>query len=170
MKTAPCPFAASGAWRNGMLKKLLGRAAAGLLAGTLLLSAMPAACAIEQEALSQPVEIPYADRFDGRTLAEIMADFMAENGVGEDNFALSYYNTVTGERYDFNENCMMVAASTFKLPLNMYYYDLQRAGSLTGETQITENCDLNECHYQTIVWSNNATHSFGFRLYLSNRH
>ena len=87
-----------------MLKKLLGRAAAGLLAGTLLLSAMPAACAIEQEALSQPVEIPYADRFDGRTLAEIMADFMAENGVGEDNFALSYYNTVTGERYDFNED------------------------------------------------------------------
>jgi len=165
MKTAPCPFAASGAWRNGMLKKLLGRAAAGLLAGTLLLSAMPAACAIEQEALSQPVEIPYADRFDGRTLAEIMADFMAENGVGEDNFALSYYNTVTGERYDFNENCMMVAASTFKLPLNMYYYDLQRAGSLTGETQITENCDLDECHYQTIVWSNNEiAHGMLYRI------
>ena len=49
----------------------------------------------------------------------------------------------------------MIAASTYKLPLNMYYYDLQRAGELTGDTVITYGCALDDCHYQSIVWSNN---------------
>ena len=144
-----------GVWGNFMLKRTLGRAAAGLLAGAALLTAMPDACAADPGELSQPIEIPYADRFDGRTLEEIMADFMTENGVGESNFSVSYYNTVTGESYDFNENGMMIAASTYKLPLNMYYYDLQRTGELTGDTVITQGCALDDCHYQSIVWSNN---------------
>lgn len=136
-----------------MLKKTA-RGAAGLLAGAMLLSAVPAVYADGDEDLSQPVEIPYADRFDGRTLEEIMADFMTENAVGESNFSLSYYNTVTGESYDFNENGMMIAASTYKLPLNMYYYDLQRSGDMTGDTLVA-GYSLDVCHYQSIVWSNN---------------
>ena len=64
------------------------------------------------------------------TLEEAVADFMDQNGLNSDNFALSYYNTVTGEAYGYNETHMMVAASTFKLPLNLYYYDLEHAGEL----------------------------------------
>ena len=137
-----------------MLKRYLRRAAALLLAGAAALTAVPAVCSAEQDDLSQPVEIPYADRFDGRTLEEIMADFMAENALGESNFSLSYYNTVTGESYDFNENGMMIAASTYKLPLNMYYYDLQRSEEMTGDTLVA-GYSLDVCHYQSIVWSNN---------------
>mgnify|MGYP004602778645 CR=1 FL=1 len=69
-----------------MLKRRLCRAAAGLLAGAALLTAVPDARAADPDELSQPIENPYVDRFDGRTLEEIMADFMTENGVGGEQF------------------------------------------------------------------------------------
>src|SRR5699024_2372353 len=72
-------------------------------------------------------EIP--EDFSVLTLEDVMADFMADWGLNSENFAVSYYNTVTGESYAFNDTHMMVAASTFKLPLNLYYYDLEHAGS-----------------------------------------
>ena len=91
----------------------------------------------------------------GKTVEELIDAFRAEHGLTEDNFELSYYNTVTGESYDFNETKMLYGASTYKLPLNLYYYDMQLAGEITGDTMITKGSTLDEAHYQSLVYSNN---------------
>ena len=72
----------------------------------------------------------------GKTLEGLIAEFMQENYLNETNFSLCYYNTVTGEEYCYNETAFMIAASTYKLPLNLYYYELQSAGEITGDTYI----------------------------------
>lgn len=57
-----------------------------------------------------------------------MEQFRSDYGLNEQNFSLCYYDTVTGEEYRYNDGCFMVAASTFKLPLNLYYYELEQSG------------------------------------------
>ena len=66
------------------------------------------------------------------TLAARFDALRAEYHLDETNFAVSYYNTVTGEEYNWNETAMLTAASTFKLPLNLYYYELQNEGAISG--------------------------------------
>ncbi len=90
------------------------------------------------------------------TLESVMADFMAENYLSSDTFSMSYYNTVTGERYTYNDEAFMVAASTFKLPLNMYYYELERDGALTSDAYIAKaGTTLDVIHRESLVNSNN---------------
>ena len=51
---------------------------------------------------------------------------------------------------------MFTAASTFKLPLNLYYYELQNEGKISGDTVLTEGgATLDRCHYLSLVESNN---------------
>lgn len=89
-------------------------------------------------------------------LDEQMAQFMADNRLSESNFAVSYYCPETDERYDFNETHMMVAASTFKLPLNLYYYELEQAGELAPDAYIPDSgTTLANCHRMSLVDSNN---------------
>lgn len=90
------------------------------------------------------------------TLEEAVADFLTQNGLNEEDFALSYYNTVTGETYGYRDTQMMVAASTFKLPLNLYYYDLERQGEIDPDAWIEgAGTTLSDAHYQSLVYSNN---------------
>lgn len=89
-----------------------------------------------------------------RPLEEQIADFRAEYGLDEQNFSLSYYNTVTGESYGWNDTHFMIAASTFKLPLNLYYYEMEHDGEIRSDARIA-GTTLADCHYQSLVWSNN---------------
>ena len=98
-------------------------------------------------------EIP--EDFSDVTLETLMEQFRQDHGLTEKNFAISYYNTVTGESYAWNDTWFSIAASTYKLPLNLYYYDMQLAGEITGDTMITRGASLDEAHYQTLVYSNN---------------
>ena len=100
------------------------------------------------------------------SLAARFEAFREEYGLDETNFAVSYYDTVTGEEYNWNETTMMVAASTFKLPLNLYYYEMQNAGEITGDTLITEGgATLDRCHYLSLVESNNElSHALLYRI------
>ena len=92
----------------------------------------------------------------GKTLEGLMAEFMQENSLNETNFSLCYYNTVTGEEYCYNETAFMIAASTYKLPLNLYYYELQASGEITGDTYIPgAGTTLDDCHRMSLVDSNN---------------
>lgn len=92
----------------------------------------------------------------GKTLEGLMAEFMQENSLNETNFSLCYYNTVTGEEYCYNETAFMIAASTYKLPLNLYYYELEAAGEITGDTYIpAAGTTLDNCHRMSLVDSNN---------------
>jgi len=99
-------------------------------------------------------EIP-AD-FSGTTLEEAMDAFMAENGLNETNFSVSYTNTETGETYTFNDEKFMVAGSTYKLPLNMYYYEMEQEGLVASDAYISRvGATLKDAHYQSLVHSNN---------------
>jgi len=91
-------------------------------------------------------------------LPEQMDAFMAQYGLHEGNFSLCYRNTVTGETYRFNEDAMMMAASTYKLPLNMYYYELEAAGELAKDAYIPlAGTTLDRCHEMSLLHSDNDT-------------
>ena len=109
-------------------------------------------------------ESPEAE--EASSLAALFEAFRAERNLTESNFAVSYYDTVTGESYDWNETHMMVAASTFKLPLNLYYYEKENAGELAPDTLITQGgATLDLCHYLSIVESNNEiSHALLYRI------
>lgn len=88
------------------------------------------------------------------TLETEMNHLMADYGLDESNFSICYYNTVTAESYEYNADAWMVAGSTYKLPLNMYYYELEMAGEISWDTVIA-GYDLATIHYESIVYSNN---------------
>ncbi len=127
------------------MKKARAAAAALLCAACLAQTAVPALAA---EAYTAP-------DVTGKTLEQLMDDFRAEHALTGDNFEISFYVPETGEQYDFNETKMLYGASTYKLPLNLYYYDMQLAGEITGDTMITQGASLDEAHYQSLVYSNN---------------
>ena len=94
--------------------------------------------------------------FTGMTAETVITDFIAEYQLKDTTFAISYYNTVTGESYAWNDTWFSIAASTYKLPLNMYFYEMQQAGELSGDTIISwTGQTLDFIHEQSIVHSNN---------------
>lgn len=106
--------------------------------------------------------------FAEQTLEEIMTAFMEEKGLREGNFSVSYYNTVTGEQYAFSDTTMMVAASTFKLPLNLYYYEMEQAGEIASDAYISRGgMTLDQAHYESLVNSHNEI-SLGMLYNLGN--
>ena len=119
----------------------------------------------ETEADASAPEEPSEDADEPR-LAELFDEFRAARNLTEDNFAVSYYDTVTGESYDWNETHMMIAGSTFKLPLNLYYYELENAGEIAPDALITQGgATLDWCHYLSIVESNNEiSHALLYRI------
>lgn len=89
-------------------------------------------------------------------LETVLADYMAETGLDESNFSLSYYNTVTGEAYTFNDRKFMIAGSTYKLPLNMYYYEMEWAGEIEPDAYLPRaGVTLDVAHRLSMVDSNN---------------
>lgn len=99
-------------------------------------------------------EIP--SDFTGQTLEDVMAAFMEDQELNAENFSVSYANTVTGETYAFNDAAFMVAGSTYKLPLNMYYYEMEREGLISSDAYISRvGGTLREAHYQSLVHSDN---------------
>lgn len=123
--------------------------------------------AAEEPAPEEPAEEAGASEEDAPSgLAALFDDFRAEYNLTEQNFAVSYYDTVTQESYNWNETHMMVAASTFKLPLNLYYYELENAGEIAPDALITQGgATLDWCHYLSIVESNNEiSHALLYRI------
>lgn len=96
----------------------------------------------------------FAGASDG--FAAEMEPFLAKYGLHEGNFSLCYYNTVTQEEYRYNPDAMMMAASTYKLPLNMYYYEMEAAGEIAADAFIPDSgTTLDVCHRLSLVESNN---------------
>ncbi len=99
-------------------------------------------------------EIAIEYDFEHRTLEEILAQFRAEHNLSESNFSMSCYITGTKELISFAGDTFRVAASTYKLPLNMVYYDMERTGEISSERYI-DGYYLPTMHYETIVNSDN---------------
>jgi Beta-lactamase class A len=68
-------------------------------------------------------------------------DFMDNCIKGQDidteDIAVGYYNFDTGIHYSLNTGRQMTAASTYKLPLCMYVYDLLHSGRLSSSSALT---------------------------------
>ena len=114
-----------------------------------------AACLLQMAVPALAAEAYTAPDVTGKSAQELIDAYRAEHALTEDNFAISFYVPETGEHYDFNETKLFYGASTYKLPLNLYYYDMQLAGEITGDTMITKSASLDEAHYQSLVYSNN---------------
>lgn len=71
-------------------------------------------------------EIEYLTSYDYGTMSleDIMNDIMETYGLNEDNFSLFYENTITKETYTYQEDSLMLGASTVKVAVNMMFYDL----------------------------------------------
>ena len=98
---------------------------------------------------------PYpTESVQDRTVEMLTERFMEENGLTDENFSLCYRNTVTGEEYCRNERKMMAAGSTYKLPLNLVFYELEQAGMIPADAVICKQ-PLRECHRDSLVFSRN---------------
>ncbi len=94
----------------------------------------------------------------GSALADSIQTIITENGLDGSNFSISYENLVTGETLYCNELAIMTPASTYKLPLNMYYYDAEARGEMSEEDVIPGvGLTLAECHYKSLVLSDNPS-------------
>ena len=106
------------------------------------------------EEASAPEEEPSEDA-DEPGLAELFDEFRAARNLTEDNFAISYYDTVTGESYDWNETHddrgQYLQASAESLLLRARKRGRDRPDALITQGGAT----LDWCHYLSIVESNN---------------
>ena len=107
-------------------------------------------CKLFADESELPTDIP------APSLEEEMERFMADYQLTEDNFSMSYYNTVTGESYDFNELKFVLAANTYKLPLNMYFYELEAQGKIDANATFRHTgMSLADVRRESILHSNN---------------
>lgn len=74
--------------------------------------------------------------FEHTSLEDIMARFRAEFGLNENNFAMGYYATGTGDAYGFQVDDFRNAGYSYMVPLNMIYYDKINAGELEEEDYV----------------------------------
>lgn len=71
--------------------------------------------------------------FEHRSLDEVLEQFRIEYGLNESNFAMAYYATGTGDSYGFQVDSYRDAATTYMVPMNMIFYDLEAANAIDGE-------------------------------------
>jgi len=64
--------------------------------------------------------------------------YMAEHALDEENFALAFSRTDTGETWLFNADRWMPAGSMYKLPLAMAVYDRLRDGTIERTQSVEE--------------------------------
>ena len=68
--------------------------------------------------------MPCSARAEHEELVAALETFIAGHGLNERNFALGF-RSVEGEEYLFNADKLFDTASLYKIPLNMYYYELE---------------------------------------------
>ncbi|MDR0890473.1 MAG: hypothetical protein LBM28_07545 [Oscillospiraceae bacterium] len=110
------------------------------------------------------------------SLDEQMAEFMAQNALDAENFALCYIDTVTGESYSYNEDAFFPVGRVWILPLHMYYYEREARGDYEPEYDedgyleeefTIGGLTLEECRYRSIIGGDEKV-SAGMRNTLGN--
>ena len=77
-----------------------------------------------------------------------------EYDLSERNFALGFRALSDGTEYWYNADKLFETASLYKLPLNMYFYELEATGEIAPDEPIY-GVPLDLCHEQSLVHSNN---------------
>lgn len=87
-------------------------------------------------AMAEETGEPGDERFAGKTWEEVIEDFLEQHYTYAEGVGLGYYNTVTGEEQYYNPDTYYVAASMFKVPLNMLYCEMVANGEIDWDTNI----------------------------------
>ena len=74
--------------------------------------------------------------FEGKSWEEIIEEFLASSPDRPENVGVAYYNTVTGEYHEYHGDRYYLAASMYKLPLNMYFAEKIYLGEMTMDDRI----------------------------------
>ncbi len=101
------------------------------------------------------------------SLTEQIDAFIGQNDLHEGNFALCFFNTVTGETYNFNANTFFPVGEVWTLPLHMYYTLQERNGAFEPKDNSPEASDpeyeytingmnLDTCRYESIIEGNES--------------
>ena len=113
-------------------RRILAVMAALILCLSVSVSAFAADVTAETAAL-EPVEASAPGdeiSFEGKSWDEIMDALLAKHNTSRDSVAVAYVNLVSGDEYFINPDTYMVAASMYKLPLNMYFTEKLNSGEL----------------------------------------
>lgn len=79
---------------------------------------------------------PNDERFAGKTWEQVIDEFIEEHHLETDRVGLGYLNTVTGEEQYHNPDTYYIAASMFKVPLNMLFLEKISNGEMDWDTNI----------------------------------
>lgn len=96
---------------------------------------LPSAVSAAAEETEKP-EAEGDERFEGKTWEQVIDEFLEQHYANVDGVGLGYYNTVTGEEEYHNPDTYFVAASMFKVPLNMLYCEMVSNGEIDWDTNI----------------------------------
>ena len=75
----------------------------------------------------------------------------------QDNLALTYYNTVTGESHAYNENKYFVTASIFKVPLCMLIAEQVSSGEISMDENLIGSGQFSYLEYRALAHSDNES-------------
>ena len=85
---------------------------------------------------------------------EFVPEIMSEHYISDRNYAIAFKSMYDGETWLYNAEEYFKVASVYKLPLNMYFYELEAAGEIVSDEPIY-GVPLDYCHEQSLVYSNN---------------
>lgn len=94
------------------------------------------------------------EKFRDKTWDELIEEFIGNKDLLDRQIALGYYNLVTGEEHYLHGDQYMVAASTYKVPLNMVFAEKISRGEMSLDTVIGYK-KYSELLHTTIVDSSN---------------
>ncbi len=77
-------------------------------------------------------------QYSDKTWAQVVSQLLEEYNVPREQITAGYCNLVTGEEYYVNGDECKIAASMYKLPLNMYFTDLIQSGQFDWDSHYTE--------------------------------
>ena len=95
----------------------------------------------------------YADGTQ-ETLDETIEELFERYRLTEKNFAIGFRALSDGTEYWYNADKLFETASLYKLPLNMYFYELEAAGELEPDGAVY-GIPLGFFHEQSLEFSNN---------------
>jgi len=129
--------------------KIKGKILAILAALCLTLGTAPAAYAQGEQAL--PAE---QTQGEGTYIDEIMQELLARYGAKEENVYAGYLNLATGEEHYWQGDEFVIAASMYKVPLNMMVAEKISSGELVWDEKYV-NVPYDEVLEQTLLYSDN---------------
>lgn len=109
---------------------------------------------IEREAFGEETEEPYIRQVE--VLEDRVKAYLDENDIDSDRVGLAYYNLEDAMAYELNGDQIFLAASTSKLPIVMYLFDLAHEGRLDLENKLIVGGNHLEEGTGTIYYSSGA--------------